>query len=166
MPAPTITPLPDEPLRSDAPATFVSKAEAWVAAFPGLTDEINAFGAYLNDYSPGGAYTPGGTDVAVADGGTGSSTAAGARTNLEVNPVPVFNFSDDGEARFYADVAMTLTQQSTSGTGSVAYEKSTAAAPGTFSGTSSPVTLEAGAWLKVTASSVSGIYAVAIKRTA
>lgn len=29
-----------------------------------------------------GGYTPGGTDVAVADGGTGSSTASGARTNL------------------------------------------------------------------------------------
>jgi hypothetical protein len=28
-------------------------------------------------------YTPGGTDVAVADGGTGASTAAGARTNLD-----------------------------------------------------------------------------------
>lgn len=28
------------------------------------------------------AYKPGGTDVAVADGGTGASTAAGARTNL------------------------------------------------------------------------------------
>src|SRR5262245_10960393 len=27
-------------------------------------------------------YKPGGTDVAVADGGTGSSTAGGARTNL------------------------------------------------------------------------------------
>lgn len=32
------------------------------------------------DYSTG--YTPGGTDVAVADGGTGASTAAAARTNL------------------------------------------------------------------------------------
>lgn len=29
-----------------------------------------------------GSYAPGGTDVAVADGGTGASTAAGARTNL------------------------------------------------------------------------------------
>jgi hypothetical protein len=32
----------------------------------------------------GTAYVIGGTDVAVADGGTGSSTAAGARTNLDV----------------------------------------------------------------------------------
>ena len=33
-------------------------------------------------YSAIGAYAPGGTDVAVTDGGTGASTAAGARTNL------------------------------------------------------------------------------------
>lgn len=31
---------------------------------------------------PAGGYAPGGTDVAVADGGTGASTAAAARTNL------------------------------------------------------------------------------------
>jgi hypothetical protein len=34
------------------------------------------------DLAWGAVYTPGGTDVAVADGGTGSSTAAGARTTL------------------------------------------------------------------------------------
>lgn len=32
--------------------------------------------------SSGAAYVPGGTDVTVADGGTGASTTAGARTNL------------------------------------------------------------------------------------
>lgn len=101
-------------------------------------------------------------------GGSGkvqNLTAAQLRAFI-LNEVPVFNFTDDGEARFYADVAMTLTQQSTSGTGSVAYEKSTAAAPSTFSSTSSPISLEAGAWLKVSASSVSTLYAVALKRTA
>lgn len=30
------------------------------------------------------AYSPGGTDVAIADGGTGASTAAGALTNLQI----------------------------------------------------------------------------------
>lgn len=76
------------------------------------------------------------------------------------------NFTDDGEVRIYASEAMTITQQGTSGTGSVSYEKSTSAAPSAFSSTSSPITLESGAWLKVIASSVSTIYAVALKRTA
>lgn len=76
------------------------------------------------------------------------------------------NFSADGEVRIRARVAMTITQQATSGTGSVAYEKSTAAAPSTFSSTSSPISLEAGAWLKVSATGVSGLYAVALERTA
>lgn len=78
----------------------------------------------------------------------------------------VFNFSDDGEARFYADRAMTLVEAANSGTGSVAYEKSTAAAPSTFSSTSSPISLQAGAWLKATATGVSSIFAAALVRTA
>jgi hypothetical protein len=57
---------------------------------------ITAGGIYLLSYESGAdvvvllnpaasnAYSPGGTDVAVADGGTGASTAAGARTNLEL----------------------------------------------------------------------------------
>lgn len=38
--------------------------------------------AYVNAEIAADAYIPGGTDVAVADGGTGASTAAAARTNL------------------------------------------------------------------------------------
>lgn len=96
---------------------------------------------------------------------------ASARSNLGLANTALalpltFNFTAAGEARFYADVAMTLTQQATSGSGSVAYEKSTAAAPSTFSSTTSPITLEAGAWLKVTASSVVSIFTVHLKRTA
>lgn len=48
MPAPEITPLPPAPIRSESPATFNAKAEAFVAALEDLPTEINAFGSYLD----------------------------------------------------------------------------------------------------------------------
>lgn len=81
-----------------------------------------------------------------------------------------FNFTSDATAYFYADEAMTVTQQATVGTGTPAYEKSTSAAPSTFSSTSSPISLQAGAWLKVSASGTdddaAAPFAVHLKRTA
>src|SRR5688500_11486459 len=47
MPAPIVTPLPDPPLRTEDPATFVSKAEAWVAALGEFVGEANALAAYM-----------------------------------------------------------------------------------------------------------------------
>jgi len=48
MPAPTITELPDPPLRSQSPPTFSGIAEAFVLALVLFVTELNAFIAYLN----------------------------------------------------------------------------------------------------------------------
>lgn len=135
-------------------------------------DSITAFGfSLIDDATAGDALTTLGVS-AFAQTILDDADAAAARTTLGISNAALalpltFNFSADGEARFYADVAMTVTEQADSGTGTVAYEKSTNAAPDTFASTSSPIALEAGAWLKVIASGVSGdCYAVHLKRTA
>lgn len=177
MPAPPITALPTAPQRTDTSSVFSTRADAWVAAIDNFTDEINAFGDYLDTLGLDPADVPDqATDLdmstarmlgrlTAATGPVEELTASQVR-GFVLNELWVPNFTDDGEVRIYADVAMTVTQQATSGTGTIAYEKSTAAAPSTFSSTTSPITLEAGAWLKVSASSVTGIVAVALKRTA
>jgi hypothetical protein len=77
------------------------------------------------------------------------------------------NFTADGDAYIPAYEAMTIDAGVTAiGTGTLSYEKSTAAAPGTFVSTSLPATLEAGAWLKVSVASLAGFKAVELKRTA
>lgn len=62
-------------------ATFSSSTTIQGVAITGL---VKGNGASAPTAATAGTdyYNPGGTDVAVADGGTGSSTAAGARTNL------------------------------------------------------------------------------------
>jgi hypothetical protein len=77
------------------------------------------------------------------------------------------NFTAAGDLYIPAIVAMTVDQGNAAiGTGTITYFKSTAAAPSTFSSTTLPATLEAGAWLKVTAASVTGFVATHLKRTA
>lgn len=49
MAAPIITPLPAPPIRSDAPADFSSKADAFVAALPPMVTQTNASIAFIND---------------------------------------------------------------------------------------------------------------------
>ena len=45
---PTITPLPPAPSRSDLPAIFIPKADAFVAALPQLQGEINTAGTFIS----------------------------------------------------------------------------------------------------------------------
>lgn len=76
-----------------------------------------------------------------------------------------FNFTADGDGYIRANEAMTVTLGGTIGTGTLAYAKSTAGAPSTFNATTLPATLEAGAFLKVTVSGLSGFVALQIVRT-
>lgn len=77
------------------------------------------------------------------------------------------NFTSDSNLYVPALNAMTVDQGNAKiGTGTITFEKSTSAAPSTFSSTTLPVTLEAGAWLKVIATGVSGFVATHLKRTA
>ena len=81
MPAPTITSLPTAPQRSDEPATFVTRADDWVAAIDGFTDDVNAFGDYLNGLALSGISGPiTGTSLTMATarllGRTTASTGA------------------------------------------------------------------------------------------
>ena len=52
MPAPVIPTMPDPPARSDSKTQFNNKAFAWVAALGEYTAALNAFGEYLNSYTP------------------------------------------------------------------------------------------------------------------
>lgn len=77
------------------------------------------------------------------------------------------NFTGDGAVYLPAYEAMTLSAGNGAiGTGGLAYAKSTAAAPAAFTATTLPVALEAGAWLRITASGVSGFLAAHLRRTA
>lgn len=165
---------------SDADATFALDTDALGWGFPSgggdllstnnLSDLDDASTARSNLGLGTMATQASGSFLSVSNNLSDLNNASTARTNLGIDKqnlaLPLtFNFSDEAEALFYADEAMTLTQQATSGTLTIAYEKSTAAAPSTFSSTSSPVTLEAGAWLKVGATNIIAPAAVHLKRT-
>lgn len=105
-----------------------------------------------------------------AGAGTGDPTdlsASQVRSILLEMQRWVVNFTANGDAYIAADIAITIDAGVAAiGTGTLAYEKSTTAAPSTFSSTSLPATLEAGAWLKITVSGISGFKVVELKRTA
>ena len=76
------------------------------------------------------------------------------------------NFTADGEMVSYAHTARQISQVDTTGTGTVAYSKSTNAAPNTFASVTAPFTVEAGAKWKVAATGVSGTFTVHLLQVA
>ena len=48
MPTPTVNPLPNPPSRSNDPINFAIEADAFVAALPTWTTEINTAGVYIS----------------------------------------------------------------------------------------------------------------------
>lgn len=122
----------------------------------------------LDDLSDVDAYEPADGDILVWDSSAqawvnAQPQAAGLALPAEWTP----NFSDDGDVYIPAAVAMTIDQGNAPiGTGSLAYAKSTAADPDDFTSVTLPEDLEAGAWLKVSATGVSGFLATHLVRTA
>jgi hypothetical protein len=111
------------------------------------------FRAYVND-----------EDIEIVfDGSSWSNAGSSLAVPAEWAP----NFTSSGDLYIPAVVAMTIDQGNAAiGTATITFSKSTAAAPSTFSSTSLPATLQAGAWLKVSAASVVGFAATHLKRTA
>lgn len=74
-----------QPLDSDLTSIAALTTTTFGRAFLAFANEA-AFKAAVNLEANTDFYAPGGTDVALTDGGTGASTASGARTALELVP--------------------------------------------------------------------------------
>lgn len=124
-------------------------------------EPVEGMGAGVQDENAAIAFL-GGSWVTLATGG-GYTDAQARIATQEWAP----NFTAAGDVYIPAVDAMTIGQGNAAiGTGTLAFAKSTTAAPGTFSATTLPATLQAGAWLKVTASAVTGFVATHLRRTA
>lgn len=141
-----------------------------------ITGNISA--ANLSGANTGDQFTNVATATVIARSAAGSGAASahtlGPVLNLSAGVLSVTSakewlpqFTAAGDIYIPAAVAMTIDQGNAKiGTGTITFAKSTSAAPGTFNSTTLPATLQAGAWLKVSAASITGFVATHLKRTA
>jgi hypothetical protein len=85
MPLPTITALPTPPARSDAPDIFISRADNFLGAFPGLVSDINDFSAALDAYSVPGAGTV--TSITFGTGLNGGTITGSGSVSIDTTVV-------------------------------------------------------------------------------
>lgn len=85
MAAPQIIPLPAPPVRSDAPADFSSKADAFVAALPGFATQANAQAEFTesraNEVESAIATVAASADSAQASANSAESSASAAESS-------------------------------------------------------------------------------------
>lgn len=140
----------------------------------GSTGATGSAGATGSQGIQGPKGDTGATGTAGAKGDTGSQGIQGAKGDTgaqgAVGPAGYefnINFTAAADAYIAARTVMTVAQGNAPiGTGTLSYAKSTAAAPATFTTTTLPATLEAGAWLKVSATAVTGFVAADLYRSA
>ena len=76
-----ISPLPPAPSRNDAPADFITQADAWVAALPPWTDEANNLASEVNTLA-GDTATNAAAAQSAADAALGAANFKGEWSDL------------------------------------------------------------------------------------
>ncbi len=129
----TITALPPAPSRSDPPATFVAKADAFIAALPNLVAELTAFGAALNNLSTNGSST---TSLTIGTGSrsliveTGKSYQLGMSVKIASTASPTSWMHGDVTSYTSGTGVLVVNVTTTNGSGTLAAWTVSLSAPG------------------------------------
>lgn len=135
MTAPTITTLPDAPQRSDAPATFVTKADALLAAQAEFVSDTNAVAVYFDAtvaavellVASAGFSATSTTSLAVGTGSksltiqTGRSFVVGSKVVIAETAAPQTNYMAGSVTAYNSGTgALVVTVDTIAGSGTIA----------------------------------------------
>jgi len=98
MALPAIDPLPTPPSRSDAPATFITRADAFVAAIAVLATQMNAFGQAVEEAAQATNYNATSSSSVAIGTGSKSFTATTGRLLKPGQFVSIASASGPGNA--------------------------------------------------------------------
>ncbi len=137
-----VTPLPDPPLRSDAPAVFVEKGNAFMGALPRLALEIDAVATAMNNNSTSATST---TSNTIASSGSKTFTVQALKGFLPGQTIKAAS-TVDGTVWMQGDVTaynsttgvLSITMNASQGSGTIAawtltLATSIASSPGSLS---------------------------------